>query len=279
MAASNISGCKICPAGFIEEMRDGKPDYKDFRKMPHVACVKKKAEEKAPEVVIKPPEQKAPEVVATPPEQKAPETIIKPPEQKTKSIVTLVDFGFESSRVRRGVKSAQAYMFLENVEEKKRESFRHYNISSILGKSEYGSLSDTTYEFVHGKEFKNTAGKKFRYPGIFRIKAEVRGEGSDSGGYSWFETDPLARNVYCQPHYNITVAKKDDGSYTLHESSCIAGNVRQIGFEEARQREMSVTGDFKEWMDIKSPDTKIDNKELIFDYIDQFNEKLKFTVT
>lgn len=267
MTASNdISGCKICPAGFVEELRDGKPEYKDFRKMPHVACTKKKAE-------------RAPEVVATPPEQKAPEAAIVPPEQKKKSVVTLVDFGFISSRVKHGVKSAQAYMFLENVEEEKRESFRHYNIGSILGKNEYGSLSDTTYEFVHGKDFKSTSGKKFRYPEKFRIKAEVRVEGSDSGGYGWFETDQSSRNVYCQPHYKITVNKSDDGSYTLHEASCVAGNIRQIGFDEARQREMAINGDFKEWLDIKNPDTKIDNKELILDHVDQFNEKLKFTVT
>jgi hypothetical protein len=254
MASADISGCKVCPVGFVEELRDGKPEYKDFRKMPHVACVKKKAVEKAPEIVA------------------------KPPESKEKSIITLIDFGFESGRVRYGVKSAQAYFFLENMETGKRSSFRHFNIDTILGKNEYGKLSDSTYEFQHGKEFKTAGEKKFRYPDKFRIETEIRGGKSDSGGYAWFETDPLSRNIYCQPHYKIAIDKRDDGSYTLHEATCIAGNIRQIGFDEAPRREMKVTGDFKEWLDIKDPDVKIDNKELIIDHVDRFNEKLDFKV-
>jgi hypothetical protein len=249
-----MENCKICPAGFIEEARGGKPEYKDFRKMPHVACVK-----------VKPSKQAEP--VAT-----------KPPEPTSKSIVTLTDFGLDNSRKKRGIISAQGYFFIKNIETGKKESFRHYNVNTVIGTNEYGNLSNVTYEFTGGKKFSAGAGTNYQYPGKMPIKIAVTTGRPDGKGYAWFETDPGSTNLYCQPHHEINLYVADDGKKTVYNASCIAGNIRQIDFKEARERGLSVTGEFKEWLDMKGGDVPAETRDAILERVNKFNEKLDFKV-
>lgn len=253
----NISGCKICPPGMEEEYREGKENYKDFRRYPHIACVTKKPVPK--------------------------ETV------ESSSIVAFSEFG---GVVREKIQSAQAYFSFPVIGKDKKPTgdvvaVRHYQLRESLGDSRPNDKTSFSYEFKPGamKKFGTVTVK----PGPGSI-IKVRASSRDKGAYSYVEIDPSAFNVYCQPLVDLVLTVDDEGMLktsgdfqdTSHSSSnvsCIGGNIKQLSMKKAKEKGLETRTErhdvYKEWIDMKSTETRVENRDELVDWFDRFVRKTR----